>query len=358
MRLKRKLQPVFFTMALFVTLVTLTHNMASVPGITSSTGSTSPEVHMIALRKYYTPSKYTLISLNHAFILTNKHICKKVKPYLIIMVPSKESHFEERQALRETFTALSNDKISQVNNVSIDFITRVVFVIGKSMDADIEMKVYKENERNRDIVQIDMVDNYYNLTLKVLMALKWVNLYCPHAKYILKSDDDVFVHIGNLLDQIHSVEHSANGNIFGNLLNNSEEAQVNRGETKTSVTYDEYPIEILPPYSQGTSYTLTNDLVGKILKTAPYLPYLHLEDVFITGIIAGQIQSAKLVMLNKTSHWRDETPNPCWFVQTNQLAKSAMTPNAIRKTWNALMNPLRYCRNSTYVVQDKLKPET
>ena len=38
-------------------------------------------------------------------------------------------------------------------------------------------------------------DIYYNLTLKTVMGLKWTSIYCNQAKYIMKTDDDIFVNI-------------------------------------------------------------------------------------------------------------------------------------------------------------------
>jgi len=34
------------------------------------------------------------------------------------------------------------------------------------------------------------------------MALKWVRYHCPEARYVLKTDDDVFVHLPDLLELI------------------------------------------------------------------------------------------------------------------------------------------------------------
>ena len=38
-------------------------------------------------------------------------------------------------------------------------------------------------------------DIYYNLTLKTVMGLKWSSIYCSQAKYVMKTDDDIFVNV-------------------------------------------------------------------------------------------------------------------------------------------------------------------
>ena len=34
-----------------------------------------------------------------------------------------------------------------------------------------------------------------NLTLKSVMGLKWSAIFCPQAKFVLKTDDDIFVNV-------------------------------------------------------------------------------------------------------------------------------------------------------------------
>jgi hypothetical protein len=39
------------------------------------------------------------------------------------------------------------------------------------------------------------------------MMLKWVKNYCPHATFVLKTDDDMFVNIGKLTDYLSDFEN-------------------------------------------------------------------------------------------------------------------------------------------------------
>lgn len=44
-----------------------------------------------------------------------------------------------------------------------------------------------------DIIRQEFLDTYNNLTLKTIMAFKWVIEFCPNARYIMKTDTDVFI---------------------------------------------------------------------------------------------------------------------------------------------------------------------
>lgn len=287
---------------------------------------------------YYHPtSKKILYSLEGKFLISNDHFCQIYSPYLLVLIPSRSSNFKVRKTIRETYGLMSRDKVPEVNGRKIDVIIRTLFVIGTSNNETVEERIFNEHMKYRDILQVDVIDSYYNLTAKLLHALKWVNLYCSHVTFILKADEDIFVNISILLEQLRMSTLSKTGNVFGKIFNTSNHLNVLR-EGKWAVSHEEYPFNQYPPYAQGTSYTLTRNLVPKIVHTAQYLPYLHIEDAFITGIISGKIHGAVFTKLNKTSTWGDTNPNPCRFVKNHRLAQHGMTPHLMRQTWKALMS--------------------
>lgn len=59
--------------------------------------------------------------------------------------------------------------------------------------------VEEESLHHSDIIQEGFVDSYNNLTLKSVMMLKWVLSNCHSVRYIMKTDDDMFVNINNLV---------------------------------------------------------------------------------------------------------------------------------------------------------------
>lgn len=59
--------------------------------------------------------------------------------------------------------------------------------------------VEEESLHYSDIIQEGFVDSYNNLTLKSVMMLKWVVSNCHSVRYIMKTDDDMFVNINNLV---------------------------------------------------------------------------------------------------------------------------------------------------------------
>ncbi|KAL4134728.1 hypothetical protein QTP88_006450 [Uroleucon formosanum] len=65
----------------------------------------------------------------------------------------------------------------------------------------------QEYGRYVDLVQCQSRDTYTNLTLKSIAVLEWTRQYCPWARYLLKTDDDVFIDVRKLLQFIHILEY-------------------------------------------------------------------------------------------------------------------------------------------------------
>lgn len=67
----------------------------------------------------------------------------------------------------------------------------------------------REHSQYGDLVQCNSRDTYTNLTLKSIAALEWTRQYCSSARYLLKTDDDMFIDVRRLLRFIDKVETEA-----------------------------------------------------------------------------------------------------------------------------------------------------
>ena len=48
-----------------------------------------------------------------------------------------------------------------------------------------------ENKEHHDILQWDFSDTFFNLTLKQVLFLEWMERNCPNARFLLNGDDDM-----------------------------------------------------------------------------------------------------------------------------------------------------------------------
>jgi len=59
----------------------------------------------------------------------------------------------------------------------------------------VKAEVEAEFAQHRDLVQGNFIDSYRNLTLKAVMGLRWMSTYCSEAPFAIKTDDDTFLNI-------------------------------------------------------------------------------------------------------------------------------------------------------------------
>lgn len=179
------------------------------------------------------------------------------------------------------------------------------FIVGRTLDAG-ETAIKKEAALYGDIIQANFVDSYNNLTLKSISMLEWVDNYCNKAKFVLKTDDDMFINIPKLLTFLS--KHSKDKRkIFGRLAKKWK--PIRNKASKYYVSVQQYKNSLFPDFTTGPAYLMTSDIVHELYTTALEKTYLKLEDVYTTGIVA-QEKKVQRVHVNEFFN-RRVTLNPC-----------------------------------------------
>ena len=126
-----------------------------------------------------------------------------------------------------------------------------------------------------DIVIENFLDTYSNLTLKSIFMLKWLNDRCSNARFVLKVDDDVFVHPKNLMKTLQSTplktaklgfqdtkSETMKYALIGKTMIDikPERRSVHRWYIPRSV----YPYDTFPPYLIGFSYLFSGSVIESI----------------------------------------------------------------------------------------------
>lgn len=75
----------------------------------------------------------------------------------------------------------------------------------------------EENSIYDDIIQEGFIDSYNNLTIKSVMMLKWVHHHCSSAQFLMKSDDDIYLNLPALVEDLNSITNKKN-NLIGSLI--------------------------------------------------------------------------------------------------------------------------------------------
>lgn len=191
-------------------------------------------------------------------------------PYLLILVQSHFSHGIQRNAIRDTWGRVRYD-YNSVHHVM------VVFVLGAPNDTDTRSwdSVNKEAKLYRDILLWNIEDGHHNHTVKSILALLWSFEYCPQAKYVLKTVDDIYLNVSAIVEYLGTLWSSK---------------YTVTGHVELS-TVDGHAL----PHCSGAAYAVGMDYVRSINRflytsVASYInDTLPDEDIYITWTLASTL---------------------------------------------------------------------
>ena len=124
------------------------------------------------------------------YIMRNYYACAGVGHMtLLVYVFSAAGERYERNRIRDTWARqLHQDKHG-----------RVIFMLGKINNATLQGELFTEQKTHKDLVQLDFVDHYKNLTIKSVQALRWIMSHCINVDYVMKVDIDVLINTRPLI---------------------------------------------------------------------------------------------------------------------------------------------------------------
>ncbi|XP_045898426.1 lactosylceramide 1,3-N-acetyl-beta-D-glucosaminyltransferase A-like [Micropterus dolomieu] len=313
--------------------------------------------HMKSYTYRYLVNSYTF--LNSSFAMTNNHHHRKDGglvnyPYLInrpgkcggedgkswedvlllLFVKSSPENFERRQAIRDTWG--NESFVWSELGASV----RMVFALGVHPDDErrsrVQSKLLQEDQAYGDLIQQNFFDTFHNLTTKLILQFHWVHKYCPQARFLMSADDDIFVHMPNLvkyLRQLLSGQSQGKGLWVGHVHRGSP--PIRRKQSKYHVPYDLYPWPSYPDYTSGAGYVVSGDVVAKIYHATLVLnSSMYIDDVFM-GICA----KAMGVSPQEHVYFSGEGKAPYHPCIYDYMITSHGHSTDVRSLWQAAINP-------------------
>lgn len=127
----------------------------------------------------------------YSFTIKNSDLCGNETIDLLIFIISKSENYKTRDAIRRTWA--SKRKFLSFPSIELRFIFLIDF------DEKLSKNILLENELFRDIVQVELPQQYSLVTHRVLSLVEWSFRFCPSAKFVFKTDDDIFINLYLLL---------------------------------------------------------------------------------------------------------------------------------------------------------------
>jgi hypothetical protein len=109
---------------------------------------------------------------------------------------------------------------------------------------------------------------------------------------------------------------------------------------KWALTAAEYPFYYYPPYESGSGYVIGADLVRRLLDASDYVPYIFIDDVYITGIL-GRVVGARHVTRAGFAYWTNKAPTSCAIQKGSVLTGTRVNAKRQREIWADLVSGVK-----------------
>ncbi|XP_053178967.1 N-acetyllactosaminide beta-1,3-N-acetylglucosaminyltransferase 3-like [Scomber japonicus] len=264
--------------------------------------------------------------------------------FLFLVIKSSPVNYERREVLRKTWA-----KERLHNGVWI----RRIFISG-TMDAGFEKErlnklLEVEHREYNDILQWDFSDSFYNLTLKQILFLEWMDRNCPNARFLLNGDDDVFANTDNMVEYLQSLkDNNGSKHLFtGHLIQNV-------GPIRSSGSKYFIPVQVqesnsYPPYCGGGGFLLSGYTALVIYKMSQSINILPIDDVYMgmclakAGLGPDSHMGVKTAGLHIPSSTLDGY-DPCFYKEV--LLVHRFLPAHMYLMWHRIHDPKLKCSNS------------
>ena len=212
-------------------------------------------------------------------------ICEPNKLYsLIIVVNSAGYNFNRRNHIRSTWGTLQ----PQASNETL----KVIFMVARSRNVTIDKLLMIESQKYQDILMGDFIDDYKNNTLKTIYSHYRINQACK-TNFLLKTDDDVYVNVIPLLENIKYINPKS---ILyaGLILPSKSDRAVVRSEScsssyicKWATERKVWPFEYHVKFARGLGVLLSKPALDLLVNNYKYIygPLVHTDDPYVAYVL-------------------------------------------------------------------------
>ena len=276
---------------------------------------------------------------------------KSAEVFLLLVIKSSPVNYDRREVLRKTWA-----KERLHNGVWI----RRIFISG-TMDSGFEKErlnklLELEQREYNDILQWDFSDTFYNLTLKQILFLEWMERNCPNAHFLFNGDDDVFANTDNMVKYLQNLkDNNGRMHLFTGRLR-QDTGPIRSPGSKYFIPVQVYESESYPPYCGGGGYLLSGYTASVIYNMSQSITIIPIDDAYTAMCLAKAglgpvshkgVKTAGLHLPSTLDRYVDKY-DPCFYKYI--LVAHRFLPAQIDLMWHKLHDPNLKCGLMKWII--------
>lgn len=272
---------------------------------------------------------------SYPIMVDQPDICKE-SPFLLLAVKSLAPHFDRRQAIRQSW-----GRAGVIANRTVVTIFLLGNATAEDHFPDLSAMLRYETDHHHDIIQWDYRDSFFNLTLKEILFLDWIQTRCPGARFIFKGDDDVFVNTYHILEFLNGLSEPQAKDLFvGDVITN---AGPHRDKKVKYFIPESIYMGTYPPYAGGGGYLYSSEIAAHLHNASQHVVPYPIDDVY-TGMCLRKLGLAPeknkgFRTFNIEEKYRS---NPCAY--KSLMLVHPRTPQEMIQIWDWLSSPNLNCQ--------------
>ncbi|XP_067661268.1 beta-1,3-galactosyltransferase 5-like [Haliotis asinina] len=242
------------------------------------------------------------------YIIQNTKICRETSPGsvdLLMLILTAHGNRYRRNVIRSTWASISRNNTGRV---------RYVFLLGKVPQLDLMARVLIEEIHHGVMLMEDFRDSYHNLTYKTIMGFQWATLYCQNAKFVFKTDDDMWINVPHLLKLTNYHREFLQSGVLG--LCGFSQTVIRDTFSKFYVSPEEYPHSYYPQYCSGSGYVTSMAVARQVVYISPHVLFLKFEDAYL-GLCINVLGTINMTSDDSFLYLADYTDDPCILKSEN-----------------------------------------
>ncbi len=319
--------------------------------VCSKTGKTLParELPLNGVSNYDMPQLMIPQSTNESRKEETKKLPEKTKCFLFAMILSTAMSKSRRDAIRSTWMT----EIAASPGLPKVIVKFVIGTLSSSPD-ELQLLEQEQNKFGDLMLMKNLEDSFGNLTRKVLWSFVQID-QSYQFKYLLKADDDTFVRLQILVNELAQREFHTR--LYYGFFTGDSKPLIREGDRYSETNW--HLCDLYIPYALGGGYILSHDLVSRIVVNADGLKMFNAEDVsvglwlsafdvdrkhdvrFDTEYVSRGCRNVHLVSHKQTEKLMREK-----FANIKKYGKPCRREKQLRRsyTYNWKVPPSRCCR--------------